>query len=82
MGYLSWEELKIMEEEMVFDVQSHSMTHTWYPSSEKVTDFRHQNDPYFWMTWNDNIEKKPNLQVDKKKIELINQGISFDMKYI
>ena len=66
LGYLSWEELKIMEDEKIFDVQS--MTHTWYPCSENVIDFRHYNDSYFWMTWNDNIEKKPCLHVDNEKL--------------
>jgi len=72
LGYLSWEELKIMEESGVFDVQSHSMTHTWYPCSERVVDFRHPDDSYFWMTWNDNNKKKAHLQVDDEN--LINYG--------
>lgn len=72
LGYLSWKELKIMEDDGVFDVQSHSMTHTWYPCSEKIIDFRHHGDQYFWMTWNEHISKKPYLQLDDEN--LINYG--------
>jgi len=67
-GYLSWEELKKMEEEGVMDTQSHTMTHTWYPVSSKVIDFRHPGDPYIWITWNNNPSKKPYLQIDDEAL--------------
>ena len=60
-----------MEEEGLVDIQSHSMTHTWYPKSDKIIDFRHPNDPYFWMTWNDNIDEKPYLQFDNPKYDSV-----------
>lgn len=63
-GFLSWHELRQMEKEGQFDIQSHSMTHTWYPKGERIIDFRHPDDSYIWMTWNNNISKKPYLQVD------------------
>lgn len=68
LGYLSWDELKIMEEDGLMDIQSHSMTHTWYPQSDKIIDFRHPYDPYLWMTWNENIDKKPVLQIDDQNL--------------
>lgn len=66
-GYLSWDELKYMEEDGTMDIQSHSMTHTWYPISDKIIDFRHPDDSYIWMTWNNNPNKKPYLQKDSLK---------------
>ncbi|MDZ7859576.1 MAG: polysaccharide deacetylase family protein [Candidatus Krumholzibacteriota bacterium] len=71
-GFLSWQELQIGEKEGVFDPQSHAMTHTWYPVSDKIIDFRHPSDIYIWNTWNNNIDKKPHLQFDDEN--LINYG--------
>ena len=71
-GYLSWNEMKEMVEGGVMDIQSHAMTHTWYFKSDKIVDFRHPGDPYIWMTWNNNTEKKPYLQIDKD--EFIDYG--------
>lgn len=71
-GYLSWKEMKEMEDEEVMDIQSHTMSHTWYPMSNRIIDFRHPRDPYIWMTWNNNPAKKPYLQIDDE--ELVNYG--------
>ena len=57
-GFLSWEEMRLMEESGVMDIQSHAMTHTWYFSEEVIVDFRHPGDPYIWMDWNDSPEDK------------------------
>lgn len=72
LGYLSWRETKVMEEEDIMDIQSHTMTHTWYPANSIIIDFRHCGDSYVWMTWNDNQEKKPYLQLDND--EFVNCG--------
>lgn len=72
IGHLSWREIKEMEDEGVMDIQSHTMSHTWYPTSNRIIDFRHPGDPYIWMTWNDNPTKKPYLQIDNE--ELVNYG--------
>lgn len=70
-GFLSWEEIEEMFEDNIFDFQSHALTHTWYPISNKIIDFRHPDDNYIWMTWNDHIDKKPFLQIeDQGLIEL------------
>ena len=76
LGYLSWEELKIMQEEVgLVDIQSHTMTHTWYPKSDNIIDFRHPNDQYFWMTWNENINEKSNLHIDNSNLVRYGQPI-------
>jgi hypothetical protein len=67
-GFLSWQEMKIIEEDMIFDIQSHAMTHTWYPTSNKIINFRTYNDENCWMTWNNYPEKKPFLQLDNKSL--------------
>lgn len=68
IGYLSWQELQNMEKDGNIDIQSHTMSHTWYPTSSKIIDFRNPDDSYIWMTWNDNSTEKPFLQIDNKKI--------------
>jgi peptidoglycan/xylan/chitin deacetylase (PgdA/CDA1 family) len=67
-GFLSWSEMKESERDGIFDIQAHAMTHTWYPISDKIIDFRHPGDNYIWMTWNDNIERKPFLQQDDEDL--------------
>lgn len=68
VGYLSWNEMRKMENEGVMDIQSHSMTHTWYPISNKIINFRHPGDSYTWITWNNYPAKKPYLQLDDKQL--------------
>jgi hypothetical protein len=68
IGYLSWQEMKKMEDEGFIDIQSHTMTHTWYPTSNKIKDFRHPGDSYIWMTWNNYPVKKPFLHLDDGKL--------------
>lgn len=72
IGYLSWDELREMENGGVVNIQSHTMTHTWYPICNKIIDFRHPGDPYTWMTWNNNHSGKPYLQIDNEN--LVNYG--------
>ena len=74
-GYLSWEEMKQMEEDGVIDIQSHTMSHTWLPRSDRIIDFRHPGDPYTWTTWNQNVEKKPFLQKDDEQLKMFGQPI-------
>ena len=57
-GFLSWAEMRKMEEEGIMDIQSHAMTHTWYFSGPNIIDFRHPGDQYVWMDWNEEPEKK------------------------
>lgn len=59
-GFLSWAEMRKMEEDGVMDIQSHAMTHTWYFSGPEILDFRHPGDEYVWMDWNDRPERKWN----------------------
>lgn len=58
-GFLSWEEMKIMESEGVIDIQSHSMTHTWYFCKDEIIDFHYPgNNKYPWLFWNALSERK------------------------
>jgi hypothetical protein len=57
-GFLSWRGLKEMEKSGVMDIQSHGMTHTWYFTGPEIIDFRHPRDPYVWMNWNKDTDRK------------------------
>lgn len=57
-GYLSWAEMSAMEACGVMDIQSHSMTHTWYFSDDHIVDFHHPRDQYPWLAWNAKPERK------------------------
>lgn len=71
LGFCNWDELRKMDKEGILDVQSHAKTHNWYPISEKIIDFRHPEDNYIWMDWNEYPEDKSNLQcVNREKIKL------------
>ncbi|MBI4524228.1 MAG: polysaccharide deacetylase family protein [Deltaproteobacteria bacterium] len=58
-GYLAWSELKAMCASGFIDVQSHSRSHTWHFTSDRIVDFHHPQDPYVWLAWNARPEKKP-----------------------
>jgi len=60
LGFLNWSEMKAMEDSGLVDIQSHSLTHTWYFSSERLVDFvRLGEKRYPWLAWNSYPQKKP-----------------------
>ncbi len=68
LGFLSWDEMIKMENSGLVDIQSHSMSHTWYYSGTKLIDFFTPKDyqsrmprikQYPWISWNENPIAKP-----------------------
>ncbi len=59
-GFLSWEEARVLDASGIIEVQSHGLTHTWYPCGPRIVDFRHPRDSYYWMDWNAAPERKWN----------------------
>jgi peptidoglycan/xylan/chitin deacetylase (PgdA/CDA1 family) len=57
-AFMSWDELRRAAASGVLDVQSHAMTHTWYPVSAEVVDFHHPGDAHYWLDWNAFPESK------------------------
>ena len=51
-GYVSWPELELMQASGIVDVQAHTKTHAWYFASDRIVDFHHPADSYFWLDWN------------------------------
>jgi peptidoglycan/xylan/chitin deacetylase (PgdA/CDA1 family) len=59
-GFLNWKEMQQMEASGLIDIQSHSMTHTWYFSGPSVIDFHRPGlNKYPWVAWNERPERKP-----------------------
>lgn len=71
-GFMSWPELKKVSENGVFSVQSHLMTHTWYPVAKNVVDFITPFNQYYWMDWN---------QHPGNKYKYLNKNYSADLKW-
>ena len=68
IGFLSWLELIEMEKSGLVDIQSHSMSHTWFYSGKVLKDFFAPYDiqkkmphdrKYPWISWNEKPELKP-----------------------
>ncbi len=53
-GFLNKAELRLLDHSGVLSVESHAVTHTWYPSGPRIVDFRHPGDSWLWMNWNAN----------------------------
>lgn len=65
-GFLSWPEMREMEQSGLVDVQSHALTHTWHFNGPKIIDFWYPGiatkaNPQspIWMLWNEYPEIKP-----------------------
>lgn len=59
-GFMSWRELSAAVATGTLSVQSHALTHTWYPVSSEVVDYHHPNDGHYWLDWNAFPAGKPN----------------------
>jgi peptidoglycan/xylan/chitin deacetylase (PgdA/CDA1 family) len=58
-GFMSWRELQRASAENVLSVESHGVTHTYYPTSPDIVDFHHPGDSHLWLDWNAYPEDKP-----------------------
>ena len=60
-GFLNWNEMREMEKSGLVDIQSHTLTHTWYFCGPQIIDFcldvNKKNYP--WIAWNINPDIKP-----------------------
>jgi hypothetical protein len=58
-GFMSWRELAAASGDGTLSVQSHALTHTWYPTGPEVVDFHHPGDEHYWLDWNALPSDKP-----------------------
>ncbi len=60
-GFMNWAELEQVDQSGVLDVQSHSLTHTWYFTGPSIVDFYTPTSAvqYPWLAWNARPDRKP-----------------------
>ena len=58
-GFLSWDEMRIMESSGLIDIQSHTMTHTKYFISDIISGFHHPGNDILYPAGNLYPEKRP-----------------------
>lgn len=58
-GFLSWDEMKMMEASGLTDIQSHTLTHTKYFISDTITGFHHPGNDILYPAGNLYPEAKP-----------------------
>ena len=76
-GYLSWEELRIMEKSGLVDIQSHTLTHTKFFTSDTLTSFHFPGADCLYPIGNLYPERKPYYHRDKDFERLIPFGTPF-----
>jgi hypothetical protein len=59
LGYLSWDEMRVMLKSGLVDIQSHTMSHTKYFISDKLKDFHHPGMDCLYPVGNLFPESKP-----------------------
>ena len=58
-GFLSWDEMRMMEKSGVIDIQSHTMSHTKYFVSDKLIGFHRPDADSLYYIGNKQIDRKP-----------------------
>lgn len=73
-GFLSWQEMKLMEESGLVDIQSHTMSHTKYFVSDRLLGVHHPGGDILYPTGNLYPERKPYYIEDKSFENLLPYG--------
>ncbi len=73
-GYLSWQEIEIMERSGLVDIQSHNLTHTKYFISDEIVGYHHPNSSSIYPIWNLFPDAIPVYFTDKTFRKLIPYG--------
>lgn len=73
-GYLSWEEMRLMENSGLIDIHSHTQTHTKYFVSGKLVDFHYPGRGSVEIIWNLYPQRKPYYIADNQFEKLIPYG--------
>jgi hypothetical protein len=76
-GFLSWEEMKIMEQAGLVDIQSHTLSHTKYFISDKITGFHYPEADALYQIGNVHPNRKPYYIGDVSFEKLLPYGYPF-----
>lgn len=64
LGFLNWDEICFLDKSGVFDIQSHSMSHNFYFSSNVLIDIYEAQDKYHWIPWIASPDRKSYWQYE------------------
>lgn len=73
-GFLSWNEMRLMEQSGLVDIQSHTLTHTKYFVSDKLIGFHHPGADCLYYIGNKFPDRLPYYIEDKEFEKLIPYG--------
>lgn len=73
-GFLSWDEMKVMEQSGFIDIQSHTLTHTKYFISDKIVGFHHPGADCLYYIGNEYPERLPYYIEDEEFEKLLPFG--------
>lgn len=76
-GYLTYEEMRLMEKSGLVDIQSHTLTHNKYPASDKIIAFHHPGSNCLNVIGRKFPERKPYYIEDEAFERLIPYGYPF-----
>jgi hypothetical protein len=77
LGYLSWDEIRLMQKSGVIDIQSHTLTHTMYFVSDELISFHRPDKDCLYPIGNLFPDRKPYYINDKEFERLIPYGTPF-----
>lgn len=66
LGFLNWDEIYFLDKSGVFDIQSHSMSHDYFFSSNKLIGIYEGQNEYHFMSWNAQHDKKMYWQYENQ----------------
>lgn len=73
-GFLSWEEMRLMENSGLISIESHTMSHTKYVVSDKLEGFHNGSDESLYVTGNLYKDRKPYYINDSSFSKLLPYG--------
>lgn len=73
-GFLSWDEMRLMEKSGLIDIQSHTLTHTKYFVSDKIIGLHHPGADCVYYVGNQFPERLPYYIEDQKFEKLLPYG--------
>lgn len=57
-GFLNWAEIELLDQGGVLEIGSHSMSHTWYPTSPRIVGYHRPGQDTPWLAWNARPDRK------------------------
>lgn len=66
LGFLNWDEIQFLDSTEEFDIQSHSMSHNFYFSSNELVAIHDGSEEFHWLAWYAKPERKAFWQLEEQ----------------